>query len=276
MNNVMSRRSVLAGAGLALAGTTMAQLLSVARAQEAAQAQADPQICLSMLFESGQKSRFDTDKYIKRHLPLLREVYGETVERIELRTASSTDLGIPSALLASTTFWIRDVAGFGQKLTANAARINEDLDNVAKCNRIVQPDRIVSVLGEERGRIPLDAHVFSFYYRDPTGSGAAFARQPAASAPAADFDQRHFTESFLPQVFSLYGSNVIQRLEGMVGLDQSGRKATQVASYHAYIRDRTAYDQKSGSVFSQVAKDGGQYMQAFSPIMADLRLKAFV
>ena len=102
----------------------------------------------------------------------------------------------------------------------------------------------------------------SFYYR--------------VAAAGVAFDQRHFAESYLPQVFSLYGSTVIQRIEGTIGMDQSGRKATQVAAYHAYIRDRTAYDQKSGSVFSEVGKDGGQYMQGFSPIMADLRLKAFV
>lgn len=163
MNVTVSRRSVLAGAGYAFAGTTAGQLIAAAHAQEAAQGQVGS-ICLTMLFESGAKSRFESDKYVKRHLPLLKEVYGDSVERIEVRTANASTMGIPSAFLATSTLWIRDVPSFSQKLAANAEKVNKDLDSVAKGNRLVQPDRIVLAVGDARSEIP-SGNVFSLFYR---------------------------------------------------------------------------------------------------------------
>ena len=56
----MSRRSMLAGVGCAAAGSVVGQLLSVARAQEAAQAKQRHTggICLTMIFEDGPKVKF--------------------------------------------------------------------------------------------------------------------------------------------------------------------------------------------------------------------------
>jgi hypothetical protein len=163
MKGTVSRRSVLAGAGYALAGTTAGQLIAAAQAQEAAQAEIGS-ICLTMLFESGAKAKFESDKYVKRHLPLLKEVYGDSVGRIEVRTANAATMGIPSAFLATSTLWIRDVPSFSQKLAANAEKVNKDLDSVAKGNRLVQPDRIVLAMGDARSEIS-SGNVFSLFYR---------------------------------------------------------------------------------------------------------------
>ena len=126
MKSNVSRRSVLAGAGCAVVGSAVGQLLAVARAQEAAQTQQGRAggICLSMVFEDGSKVKFDTEKYVKNHLPLLREVYGDSVERIEVLAAPERDpkalihsvpmfAGIP-APRAATTLWIKDVSAFGR------------------------------------------------------------------------------------------------------------------------------------------------------------------
>jgi len=43
-------------------------------------------VCLSMLFPGG-KGKFDSDRYRDQHLPLIRGIYGDSVERIELRVA---------------------------------------------------------------------------------------------------------------------------------------------------------------------------------------------
>src|SRR5690606_1102889 len=109
----LSRRRLLAGAGCAVAGTAAGQMLmAVAQAQESAPAQASSGLCMTMVFLNAAKAKFDQDKYIKKHLPLLRESYGDSVERIELRTSSGSAMGVPSAVMATSTLWIRDVQGF--------------------------------------------------------------------------------------------------------------------------------------------------------------------
>jgi hypothetical protein len=57
-------------------------------------------------------------------------------------------------------------------------------------------------------------------------------------------------------------------------MDQGAQKATQIAAYHIYIRDRTAYDQKSMSAFSEMQKDAGKFTQGLIPVFADMRLTA--
>jgi len=303
MNTKMSRRSLLAGIGYAAAGSTTAQLLRVAHAQEAAQARQGQAggICLSMIFESGSKAKFDSAKYVKKHLPLLREVYGDSVDRIELRTTAGSAMGIPSSVLATTTFWIRDVTAFGQKLGANAARINEDLDAVARGNRLVQPDRIVLGLGDARDDTPANSHVFSLYYRAFSGGGMGMMRggpggrppggpgpggpAPGGPAPAQAegqgqapaskdpvFDERYFVDAFLPKLYSLYGSGAVRRLEGTIGMDQGGQKAAQLAAYHITIRDRDAYDKEARTAFGELQKDSAKFMQNVLPVFADMRV----
>lgn len=282
----LSRRSVLAGAGYVAAGSAVGPLLSVARAQEAAQARVGQpgSICLSMVFDDGSKVKFDTGKYVKEHLPLLREVYGDSVERIEVLAAPERD---PKALItmvpmfagiavprAATTLWIRDVAAFGQKLATNAQRINQHLEALSYGNRLVQTNRVVLELGDARSEIPVETPVVSNYYRQ----FVAYKRNredvpvpPAGSVPP--FDARLFAEGYLPRLFSLYGSDAVRRLEATVGMDQGGQKATQIAAYHLYVRDRSALDAQTANVYQQLKEETAQFNLNGVRLLSDVSVK---
>jgi hypothetical protein len=282
----VSRRAVLRGAGSTVIGSAVGQLLSVARAEEAVQARQDQSggICLSMIFDDGTKVKFDTEKYVNNHLPLLRDVYGDSVERIEVHAAPERD---PKALItsvpmfagipvprAATTLWIRDLTGFGQKLASNAERINKDLEAVSYGNRLVQPNRVALELGEPRSEIMTDTPVVSNYYRQ----FVAYKRNredvpvpPAGSVPP--FDVRSFVESYLPRIFSLYGSGAVRRLEATVGMDQGGRKAVQMAAYHFFIRDRSAFDKATPDVYLQVREETASFNPSGVRLLSDMLVK---
>jgi hypothetical protein len=271
MSTNMSRRSVISGAGYAAAGSVAVQLLAVVRAEEAAQAQRGETggICLSMIFEEGPKSTFDTAKYLKNHLPLLQDVYGDSVERIELRTTEETKGGIRTSIVfaglpsprATTTFWIRDIAAFGQRLSANAARINKDLDALAKANRLVQTDRIVLALGEPRSAITTDTFVLSFYYRQP---------KTVTAAPV--FDQKYFQESYLPALYSGLGPNAVRRLEASMGVVQGGQPPAVIAAFHVFVRDRDAFDLAKGAL-AEVMKDPPKLTQNTTFMFVDMHVR---
>jgi hypothetical protein len=270
----VSRRSVIAGAGYAAACSVAGQLLAVVRAEEAAQAQRGEAggICLSMIFEEGPKSTFDTAKYLKNHLPLLQDVYGDSVERIELRATEQTQTGFRLLILyaglpspqATTTFWIRDIAAFGQRLSANAARINKELDALANANRLVQTDRIVLALGESRSAITTDTFVVSLYYR-----------QPKTATAAAVFDQKYFQESYLPALYAGLGPNAVRRIEASVGLVQGGQPPAVIAAFHVYIRDRDAFDLAKGAL-DEALKDQAKLTQNTTHMLVDMRVKGVV
>jgi hypothetical protein len=219
-----------------------------------------------MIFEDGPKVKFDSAKYVKNHLPLLRDVYGDSVERIELRTAPDLEAsirliktygGMP-VVRAVTTFWIKAVAAFSQKLAANADRVNKDLDAVAKGNRLVQPDRIVMALGEAHSVVGVDHHVFSVYLR------------PALGVPA--FDQRYFTEVFLPKQYSLFGPNAIRGLEATTGMDQGGQKAVVLGAFHIFIRDRSVFDEESKRAFVDIREYTAKLTQNTMAVFNDMRV----
>lgn len=246
----------------------MVQMLAMAQEPAATAAPGTGGLCMTMLFPNDAKAKFDAARYASKHLPLLKDVYGDSIERIELRTSTGSTQGVPSELLATTTFWIRDVAGFSQKLSANFEKINKDLDQHAKGNRLNQIDRVVYVAGEDRAQAQQNSHVFSLFYRELTGGPGA------AGAGEVKFDHAYFTAVFLPKLYSLYGSNAVRRLEATRGVDQGEQKARQLAAYHLYIRDRNDYDNRSASVFNEMQKDAGKFMQGIFPMFADMRLAA--
>lgn len=275
MKGSISRRSLLAGAGCAIAGTAASRMLAaVARAQDAPGAPGGTALCMTMQFTAGAKSRFEADKYIKKHLPLLKDVYGDSVERIEVRTSNASTQGIPPSILATSTLWIRDVPGFSQKLGANAERINKDLDSAARGNRLVQVDRITWETGDARSAVPQDCDVISVFYPAASRPRRAMPGAPAAGeVPPPSFDARFFVDTYLPRLYSLYGSGAVRRVEATQGQKQGDQVAAHLAAYHLMIRDRSDYDRKTGSVFSELNKDAGQLTTIF-PVLADMRVSA--
>ncbi len=267
----ISRRSVIAGAGYAAAASVAGQLRSVARAEEAVQARNSQAggICLSMLFEDGPKSTFDTDKYLRNHLPLLQEVYGDSIERIELRTMDGTDAPIRSSIVfaglpsprATATIWIRDVAAFSQRLSANADRINKDLDALAKANRVVQTDRMVQAFGKPRSAIVTDTLVTSVFFRKP---------KTATAAPV--FDQKYFQESYLPALYTGLGPSAVHRIEATVGMGQGGQAPAVIGAFHVFVRDRDAFD-LANMAFREVNKDVAKLTQNTTIMFVETRVK---
>jgi hypothetical protein len=282
MKGGVSRRSVLAATCHALAGTAAGQMLAgLARAQDAA---SRPPAALSMtvLFPGGGRAKFDADKYVRKHLPLLKEIYGGSVERIEVRTAASSSTGMPPAMLAMSTMWILDVPAFGQRLAANAERINKDLDAASRGNRLVTVERVALELGEPRGTVSQGDQVFSLLYPAkpmamgplPAGRGGPPPRGGGGPPPETTFDTRYFVEEYLPRLYALYGEEAVRRLEATLGQDQGGQKATYVGAYHLLIRDRGAFDRKSGSVFTELQQDAGRLTNIMIPMLADMRVNA--
>jgi len=235
MSEILTRRSLLAGAGYVAAGTTLAsRILSIAEAEEAApsgapQGQAGaPMLCMTMVFPNVAKSKFNQDRYVSKHLPLLRKVYGDSVARIELRMAQASPPGLPPASVTATEHvWIANVPAFAKALAGSAKDINEDLDATAQGPRISQVDRVIASAGGPLADVKESSLVFTTFYRVTEGK---------------NLDLDYFRTAHIPKLFAMYGASATRRIEGLQGQDQGTAKATFLATTHIYSRDRGAFD----------------------------------
>jgi len=267
---------VLAGAGYATAfGSVAAQLLSVARAAEDA---GESAICASMAFANSPTAKFDVKYFRDKHLPMLRGIYGDSVERIELRTPRKLPtmggnradqshvpseppkpMGPPSRVLAAVNVWIRDVKAFGEKTAAASQAVVRDLAEVTDVEPATQYDKVLLLLGDSRSAIEPSGQVFSTYF--PATEGG-------------HFDAKYYGEKVIPLMVSLYGKEAIRRIEYTMGSSgQGGAKPTMVAASHFYIRNRQAWDAGGMKAYPQLMAEGSKYTNLM-PITADTEVTA--
>ncbi len=262
--------------GIGCTATFSALASSISAAVRAAEEQGESAICLSMVYSNAPRAKFDARKYGSQHVPLLKSIYGDSIERIELRTppraaarsnsgvsnapAAAAPMGPPSAVLAATTLWIRDLTAFGEKTAAAGDRISKDLEEVVQNSKpIVQYDKTIVLLGDARSAIEEDCHVHTNYF-------------PAANG--GTFDAKYYGEKVVPLMVSLYGKKAIRRIEvGFGQAGQGGAKASLVASAHYYIRDREAWDAAGRQAFPQLMAEGPKYT-TLMPLVANLEVTA--
>jgi hypothetical protein len=216
-------------------------------------------ICLSM-FYPGSKGKFDADRFRDKHLPLIRGIYGESVERIELqvppppaRRVKSTYSPPPPPLAAVVHIWIRRIDEFGKHTAESSSQVQADLLKVSTITPYVQYDQSLSVTGDARASVPVGAELAVTYFPNKDGGR---------------WDAKYFVEKYIPKVIEVYGKDTLNRIEVTQGrTGQGGVKATFIASSKLYIRDRTAYDaagMKGGMQLFQEAPNYTDIMGVFT------------
>ena len=261
MNKPITRRSILASAGsVAVCGSVASRLLSAALAAEAQQSGTpEANISLSMVFMAGRKAKFESRKYISDHMPLLRRIYGDSVERIELRTTAVGLQGVPAQTLAATNLWVRDLRGFIQRLQAGSAEINADLAKVSKGDVVAQTEKSISASGDARATLDVNTHVISTYFR---------------GRPGGKFDVDYYTSTYIPKMYSLYGLAALRRLEATHAAPELGNASPMLlAGHHLYVRDRSAYDGAAREANSEMMRDNGKFTDLL-PMFEDMRIAA--
>jgi hypothetical protein len=243
----ISRRAVLGGFGhSATLGALAAALTPQLRAaQAAAAAQPAPPApaaapaapaatyCLATMYGQAAGVTFDGDAFRDKHLTLLKSVYGDRAERIELRMPAPTPEGAPQPLfIATVNIWFRDVQEFIKRNGAAAKDIAASLEAVTKAPLIGQVDQVVSERGEGRLASPIDSLCVSNYF--PAKDGATF-------------DAPYFADTFFPKMAEQYGTTAIRRIEVSKGAaGAAGGKPSLLHTAHIYINDVDAYTEAEG------------------------------
>lgn len=248
MTTMIGRRSVLRGLGhTATFGSLAAALPALGQAaQQAAAAPAPQKICLSMLYPSGEGLAFDADGFRDRHLAVLKNAYGPSVERVELRVAPPPPPPPPVVegqaappspptppLLAAVSLWIGNVSEFIKRSQASAKAVAADMANVTRSAPMVQFDVLEGQGGDAAGSVLGGTTVVSSYF---------FAKE------GGTIDAAYFGKTYLPKLVAAYGPAALQRVEAWRGeLAQGGGKPLVATALHLYIKDIAAFDAAIGT-----------------------------
>jgi hypothetical protein len=263
MNSFLTRRGVLTGIGSTAAyGSLASQLAQLARAGEAAPAAAPAaqEMAMSMMFMAGPKTKLDLKKYETRHLPLLKKSYGDSVSRIEMRTANATARGVPSDIRVTTTIYIANLAEFAKSLQVAGAAVNGDLAEIAAGPKNVQIDRLLVASGQPRSEVRETYQVVSTFYKDQ---------------PDATFDAAYYTDVYIPKLRSYYGDSAIRRIEVWLGVPQGGAKPAIVAATHLYVRDRETFNSANGEAQKELMQTDVKYTNTMQ-MWADSKVTAIL
>jgi hypothetical protein len=227
-------------------------------ARAAAESADESSICLSMVY--GREAKFESDRFRDKHLPLLRQVYGDSLERVEMRHAPRPSKDLPPApIVASVNLWIRDLKAFGAITQQSGPEIVADLAKVTSDKPWVQYDQAIAVLGDARDAIRLGTDCTTFYY---------------PNSETARWDAKQYVEGYLPRLLEAYGKNTLRRIEVCRGsAAQGGGRPGFASAVTFYVRDVDAF-MRAGMTAGMKLLPEALKATDIKPVVANLIVRA--
>ncbi len=236
MNNPITRRSVLAGTGC-LGAAGLLRVLPVWAQAPAVVPAGLPPVCLTMYYMSGNEAKFDRMQYRDRHVALLRNLYGDSLDRIELRTVPPRghkptmghyQAGVAEPpVLAMESLWIRNLEAFAAATRNAGNKIAEDLAKITSARVTLQYEQLDLAQGEPRESIAQGTKCFSSLY--PTKD-------------AGTWDAEYYSKTVVPMLNEIYGPDVLRRVEVCKGVSApGGGKPAITSAVHLYLKSEQAY-----------------------------------
>ncbi|HEY8520041.1 MAG TPA: EthD family reductase [Gammaproteobacteria bacterium] len=103
------------------------------------------QECMTIVYENSDDVRFDFDYYENTHMPLIMELYGDSISRFELRRGLPGADGAKPPYVATISIWIADPKAFDEAAAKHQARLLADVPKFTNARLIAQRDRIVGI-----------------------------------------------------------------------------------------------------------------------------------
>jgi hypothetical protein len=254
MNRFISRRTMLAGSGCLGATGLLRMVPAWAQAASAAPSGLPP-VCLSMYYMAGDDAKFDRMQFRDKAVPHLRSIYGDSLERIELRTAPRVKRNDPgpsaqhgeaqSPILAIASFWVRSLDSYAAATLKAGDRVAEGMRGITNAKVAVQWEQLIAAQGEARESIVQGTSCSSMLYPSK-GDGT--------------WDAKYYTETYLPKMMAAYGPDVVRRVEVCKGVQmQGGGKPMFVSAVNIYVKDQRTYMMKGMQAGMALMAEGPKY-----------------
>ena len=238
-----------------LASTFGAVLPRGARAEESA-ARVN---CMTILYPAGAGLTFDADYYRDRHLTLIMKLYGDSIQRMELRKvvappappADGAQRAPAPVFAAAINIWINDLAAFTADNEKHGQTLVDDVPHFTNSQPVIQFDKVHGEDGAPRSAPKVGDSCLTILY--PNSEGVRW-------------DVDYYRKGHMPLIMRLYGTKAIKRFELRKGdASMEGGKPDYIGTVNIYIADAKAFEE-AGRQHTQALVDDVPNFSSVPPV----------
>ena len=233
----LSRRNVLGGAGVILAGAVMPRVFA-----DAAGGVGIGMRAYTAIFPGGAGIHFDHAYYRDQHLAVMQRLYGAALMRVEMRKPLVAENEPPSPYAAIVNFWIPDPEAFAKASAAHGQALVQDKAHFTNGEQKVQSEVVFGEAGNPASAIEIGDRCLTVLY---------------PYDPADHFDHEYYRDHHVTSLIKLFGHETISRIEMRRGLSSPDGRNPPAYSCTAniYIADTQAFAAAAGRNHQHVVDD---------------------
>ena len=98
--------------------------------------------CITVLYPMKDNEGFDFDFYKRRHVPLIQDILGKSLHKIEVRKGHSSPDGGAPTYVAVISIWISDWQAYEKAMTARTQELLDEVPLFTKVMPTMQIDEV--------------------------------------------------------------------------------------------------------------------------------------
>jgi uncharacterized protein (TIGR02118 family) len=98
--------------------------------------------CITVLYPAKGNDGFDYQFYLRRHVPLIEDILGRSLHRLEVRRGQPAPDGTPPTYAAVISIWIADWAAYERAMSKRAQELIDEVPLFTKAMPIIQTDEV--------------------------------------------------------------------------------------------------------------------------------------
>jgi uncharacterized protein (TIGR02118 family) len=98
--------------------------------------------CITVLYPARGNEGFDHQFYLKRHAPLIENILGKSLHKLEVRRGQSAPDGTPPVYIAVISIWIADWTAYEKAMAVRAKELIDEVPLFTKVMPIIQIDEV--------------------------------------------------------------------------------------------------------------------------------------
>jgi uncharacterized protein (TIGR02118 family) len=99
--------------------------------------------CINILYPAKDNDAFDFDFYLRRHVPLIKDILGASLHRLEVRKGVSAQDGGKPAYTCVISIWIADWPAYEKAIAARAPELIAEVPLFTKVMPQIQTDEVI-------------------------------------------------------------------------------------------------------------------------------------
>ena len=100
--------------------------------------------CINILYPAKDNDAFDFKFYLDRHVPLIKDILGASLHRLEVRKGASAQDGSSAPTYTCViSIWIADWPAYEKALAARASELIAEVPLFTKVMPMIQIDEVI-------------------------------------------------------------------------------------------------------------------------------------